>query len=451
MDYKKIAIPEGIKYLGDLEGFELPNGIFNKSVTGCGATTVALKDQYPTILAAPRISLLENKAKQHAELFWVKASDITNNKLSPALIKYLDNIKIPKLLITYDSFHKLKNALGEEFNKYRVVVDEFHRLLKDSSFKSVEITNFIHAIEGCKYITLLSATPIPDKFIEKIDYLKSLDRYIAIWEDMETIALRSIYANNPNTVLYSIIDQYLINGYYPLKDDDDKLLFKSTEAIFFINSTKMICDAINIKKLKPDEVNILIADSDRNRKYLLKKLGSEYKIGKAPMKGEKNKMFTFCTSTAFDGVDFYSDNALQFAFSNASIECTLLDLAVDLQQIAGRQRLTSNPVYNSIIFVYSENKYSFLTEDSISSYIKNRTKQNIRFLDGLNGLDDKLKRAFQKEILSKDYLDDSESLAVYLDKYDNTFKLNEFKLIAEEDALDLIRNYMYNGIPTLSR
>ena len=67
-----INIPSGIKYLSEFKGFELPNGIFNKVLTGCGATTIAIMDKYPTIICSPRKKLIESKVGQHSNIFWFK-------------------------------------------------------------------------------------------------------------------------------------------------------------------------------------------------------------------------------------------------------------------------------------------------------------------------------------------------------------------------------------------
>lgn len=55
-----IEIPKNIKYLGEIRNielpygtfdrFELPNGILNKDVPNCGATTLALEDNHKTII-----------------------------------------------------------------------------------------------------------------------------------------------------------------------------------------------------------------------------------------------------------------------------------------------------------------------------------------------------------------------------------------------------------------
>ena len=76
-----IEIPKNIKYLGEIRNielpygtfdrFELPNGILNKDVPNCGATTLALEDNHKTIICSPRNNLLQNKSEQYPNVLLV--------------------------------------------------------------------------------------------------------------------------------------------------------------------------------------------------------------------------------------------------------------------------------------------------------------------------------------------------------------------------------------------
>lgn len=61
---KRIEVPEIVEFLTDWNGFELSKGILNKGVTGCGATSVAIKDEHKTIICSPRINLIKNKVSR---------------------------------------------------------------------------------------------------------------------------------------------------------------------------------------------------------------------------------------------------------------------------------------------------------------------------------------------------------------------------------------------------
>ena len=70
------------------------------------------------------------------------------------------------------------------------------------------------------------------------------------------------------------------------------------------------------------------------------------------MKDEPNKMFTFCTKTAYIGSDFYSDCASSYVFADPNIKSLALDISLDLPQIVGRQRNRENPFKNNIVIFY---------------------------------------------------------------------------------------------------
>ena len=55
---------------------------------------------------------------------------------------------------------------------------------------------------------------------------------------------------------------------------------------------------------------------------------------------------------SFEGVDFYSTNASTYIFIDGGKEWLSLDVAIDLSQILGRQRLDSNPFRHDATLYY---------------------------------------------------------------------------------------------------
>ena len=70
-------------------------------------------------------------------------------------------------------------------------------------------------------------------------------------------------------------------------------------------------------ELNPEEVNIIVGNSDDNDRQIAR-IGEGFKRGRIPLKGETHKKFTFCTSTAYAGCDFYSTNAATFVISDCN-------------------------------------------------------------------------------------------------------------------------------------
>ena len=186
-----ISIPSGFKYLSEVKDeagnkFQLPNGILNKEITGCGVTTLALEDENRTIICSPRIKLLENKAEQY------KNSLLVIQGVNKEQIKqYLEAETVPKILTTYDSFSKVKKVVGD-LSEWKIVVDEFQCLLNDSSFKADTEMAFLKELQSCPYVTYLSATPILDKYISQIDFFKDKTYFQLNWADKEKVFIRRI-------------------------------------------------------------------------------------------------------------------------------------------------------------------------------------------------------------------------------------------------------------------
>ena len=73
-----------VKQIPELDN-ELPeNCIFNKGKTGCGATTLAIENRVPTLIAVPTVNLIKNKLPEHADLLGVYGG-VTNQEIADYL------------------------------------------------------------------------------------------------------------------------------------------------------------------------------------------------------------------------------------------------------------------------------------------------------------------------------------------------------------------------------
>src|SRR5574344_297142 len=186
-------IVKGNKYLSDLKDennnkifFELPNGILDKQLTGCGGTTLALNDVHPYIICSPRIKLIENKYQQTPNTFL-----FTGDTLESQLKEYIKNNSLPKILTTYDSLGKVLRNI-KDVSKYRILVDEFQCILSDSSFKYITELKFLSLLKMCPYKTFLSATPVMDEFINGINFFKDMPYYKLNWLDAAKVTIKRI-------------------------------------------------------------------------------------------------------------------------------------------------------------------------------------------------------------------------------------------------------------------
>ena len=101
------------------------NCVLNKVVTGCGATSLAIKQPGNTIIAVPFVGLIQNKVAQHGDtLLGIYGAGSKTQEIGN-YISCHDNIKI---MTTYDSLPKVSSSLCEQgINPYcdcHLVVDE---------------------------------------------------------------------------------------------------------------------------------------------------------------------------------------------------------------------------------------------------------------------------------------------------------------------------------------
>ena len=480
MNKQVIIVPKEIRYISDWDNLEegkrlrdqLPQDapyIMNKTITGCGYTEYCINNSFPTILCSPRLVLLENKEDQHKDmenLLYLKNEydtfesfdkDISKDderglldlgkskekteeeiKRAEEYTKYLkkkirDHIELcyfklhksPKFLVTYDSFRRIKEELGDSINNYQVVVDEFQSIFCDSRFKSDTENNFLFNLQGLKRVIYLSATPMIDKYLEMLPEFKNLPYYELDWstEDPGRVIkpyLKTKLISSKKSLVgevNKIIDTYKEGKFEKitrvLEDGSFEEVY-SKEAVIYVNSVKNICDIIRKSELTLENTNVLCSDDIDNEKKVrdaFRKHDSTVTtktkcIGKVPKEGEPHKMFTLCTRTVYLGADFYSTNARSFIFSDANIDCLSVDITLDLPQILGRQRLEENPWKNRAELYYKLNTKE-ITEEDFNKYLEDKKKITNSYLEayqmGTNEVKHALAIKYRRDIKRSNY------------------------------------------------
>ena len=334
-----------------------------------------------------------------------------------------------KIMVTYDSFHIIKDIIKRVdpflFQKFYIVVDEFQSILHDARFKSTTEMGFLNDLEVIKGASALnnkvyfvSATPMMKEYMEMLDEFKFLPYYILDWAtqdptrvikpDLNVYSMKSITSKVRN-----IIDSYKSGNYDSIvvQRNNQSVRIESKEAVFYVNSVNQILNLIKNNELTPDQVNILCADTEENRKKIRTKLGKEFSLGHIPIKGEPNKMFTFCTRTVYLGADFYSKCAKSFIFSDSNSDCLAVDISEDLPQILGRQRDNDNPWKNSADFFYRTTAdYKKMKQEDFDGIIAEKMKNTNNLLNvynsGSESEKETLAEKYKKDAKNSNYKDD---------------------------------------------
>lgn len=332
------------------------NCIFNKVKTGCGATTIALTNDKNYIIAVPTTELVINKCyppkdKNGKDIAW-KRSQIqagvspTNDRLfglygnfnriaKTKLKKFLEQDGVKKIICTYDKVEKLIELINPL--EFKILVDEYHNLLKQYGFRTMVINQIIENFKCFKSHCFLTATPIPELFKPKV--FAEMTEYVADWKTVDKITVYPYPCKSASSTAAKIIRHYKDNGHFVLDGS------RSEEAYFFVNSVREIKEILEEARLTNDDCRIICADDEKNH-YKLE--GFEISSSTAPA-----KRFTFVTCKAFEGVDYYSETAICFIVSDGYNKHTLISIDMDIPQIAGRIRTKSNPFRNKIVHIFN--------------------------------------------------------------------------------------------------
>ena len=444
MKKEVIKIPANIKYLTERDKFieefgkpfELPNGILNKHIPRCVATTVALTDEHKTIICSPRNELLKNKHEQYPDTLLVIGGVDTIE-----IEAYLQTAELPKILVSYDSVYKLIGCIKYK-SDWRVVVDEFQCLLADSSFKSEIELHFLDNSRSFPYVTFLSATPILDKYLEQIDHFKDMNYYQLDWEEKDIVRVYRERTKNPINAALEIV-RYYQNGNYPSVYVNGERIY-SKECVIFLNSVNNIVNIIKQTELNPEEVNIIVGNSDDNDRQIAR-IGEGFKRGRIPLKGETHKKFTFCTSTAYAGCDFYSTNAATFVISDCNRPNTAVDIATELVQIAGRQRLACNPFRQFLTFVYNVNAEE-VEQETFNEHLCRKVNVTLDEIRDNNNAGEALRAKRIKDFRRiPDNVKYQDSYTMY-DEQKGEFVFNRLAYVNEQYCFDVQKFNYQNGV-----
>ena len=490
-----INVPKGIRFISDWKEFKLEETphILDKKIPGCGFTEWCLTNNQPTILCSPRRVLLKNKSKQHSgevyyfqnnfeevleiekdltkidkraiesktETFEEKEAkkkfyqEATKNLLAYVNARESRNLP-PKILVTYDSFHIVKDILKNKLLLYdfQIIVDEFQSLWVDARFKADTEFSFMNHLQNLQKVCFVSATPMMDEYLDMLEEFKYLPYIELDWAALDpgrviTPKLTVRVLKSIPEVTEKIVNEYRSGNYtgkYILDKSGNPVYVESKEAVIFVNSVNNIIKIIKSNNIKPEEVNILIADTDENKKKIKRRLGKKFEIGEVPLKGEPHKMFTLCTRTVYLGADFYSDNARTFIISDANIETLAVDISLDLPQILGRQRLNENPWKNEASFffkpiteknVYDEKLYGDFQEkkkkatiDALNLFLKGNDSEKETLVS-------MCLRGIKANTYKYDYVSVNKKFNPATMEYEAYLVENELVRIAEKRAFDM--------------
>lgn len=390
-EVNEILIPKGSKYISQLPSdilIQFNNCIINKQVCGCGFTNYYLNIDIDCIIAVPNVELITNKASQ-----------LNNNNLlgvfgsigEEEIINFWNdsNLKYKKILCTYNALEKVVNAIDNVDNVFNIklVIDEYQVFITDTIFRKGVLKQTLRISQRFKNKVYISATPI--KRIYLPDELQELPIIRLTWEDFQRTKIRRHTSREYKSELRKLISNRIKN--------------KTIANLYiFCNSITWIMQMITALNLSKDEVKIVCSKSNANNSKATK----GYPICGLDDKDENGyyKPINFITSTAFAGCDCYDENGRIIVVSDSKYCSTMLDISLQIAQIAGRLRCTR---YKEVIH-YCSDELRYDNVINIESFQK-KVEQKLfdsqqiasRDYDSNNNTERKI-RLKQKDILEND-------------------------------------------------
>lgn len=368
---KTIEFKTGTQYLGQQEDFQMPNGLFYKGDTGTGGTYFALTSNEPTIVLAPKKSIIFSKEGRFNNLFSLHSeSGTTIDDIAPFLSSTAAQGLTPKFITTYDSSAKLVaelERLGVNLNQYRLLVDEVQDMVKIASYRPRALRCTIETAKLFNNVTYMTAQPV--KNLEDLKYFKEMNiTQVKLHSDLTNRKLYIANTNRPAVLATDLITDFFKNGRkltYKCRETNED---KTADTLFvFYNSVREHSAIITKLGLDNTQIGSICADTAANREVLPE--------GFAPLRvNDELPPVVLITKTAFSGADFESDNGIIVTVSTIHKPFTVLGLESDLYQISGRIRTKTNPHRGTVLHITDTN---YITEDNIKQYteVYNKIKQ----------------------------------------------------------------------------
>ena len=442
----KIESNDGFLHLEDLPH----NCIFNKVVTGCGGTTVVLKNTEDYVIAVPTTELIINKtgitiagvSKEPYNGIYPFGLFGRFDDALPRLKEYLNSPGTKKIMCTYDKLPRLMEYIKP--SNYRLLIDEYHCLLKAYSYRQKAINGVLENFRQFKSFCFMSATPILPSF--RPNCLAGVKEIQADWGgSLEKLTVELQQTNKPYALVANIINAYKRDGFITSEEG-----IRSYEAFFFINSVTDIVAILKHCNLSNEEARIVCANSDENERKL-----SGYAISNSR---SPNKMFNFITSKSFEGADYHSKTGLCFVVSTQSNPHTQASIDTDIPQIAGRIRTKDNPFRNFMVHIFNTN-YKKLNLDMTYEQMEAKTNSALEKAQKTVEFFNSAKDKDVKENLRANIMQNLNKWYMSYDSINDKFILNDILPKLElynyqvnqriyKDGISVSKGYSDNGIET---
>lgn len=259
------------------------NTILDKTICGCGATTLEIKSDRHSIIIEPNVPVILGKCKVYPNMLGV-----TEEVDTKQIIAYLNdnwNDGHHKIMTTPEGFVKVAKAIRSVnlslHEDFFLLFDECEKVVQDSAFRK-KIILPLDDFFRCKGKAMVSATPV-----EFMDPRFDTFTKIKIVPDYDYKAPISLHPTN--------------NVCHALKQVVEENVEQDQKVFVFCNSPKLIRSYIEQLNIK-DESNIYCSEDSAEKQQELSFVNS---FSALPEDGENSAFnkYNFLTSRFYSAVD----------------------------------------------------------------------------------------------------------------------------------------------------
>ncbi|QFS18901.1 hypothetical protein FHP22_15780 (plasmid) [Acinetobacter indicus] len=392
------------------------NCYVNKQITGCGGTTLVLRNAVNYVVLVPYINLLKSKVADNQDI--VDLIGVYGETDSEEITAYLESGAEPKKIVcTYDSLPKLLRTKGFNPKAFKLLVDEAHTLVNLGSFKAATCEFVLQNYTKFASYVFLTATPTKREYFPEA--LINVPLCTIQWEDVRNVKfnLQNIEQGiGLNNALFGLCYDYLMG-----KIEGNAHIFYNSvsEIASVLNKLKEVVDKETGKNLfDPNDIRVVCSKSGTNQKTFNSRLGTKW-ASIADITDPVRKINLY-TSTAFEGADVLDEEGQTYIIINGVRDATKVDFHVLVPQIVGRIR---NTKYNEHINLLVANlpEAASCTKDEWMSTVTKRIQNSRDVLHDIR--ESKMSEASKAQLIK----------AAEEDKY--TFKNEQGELYVSDVAL----------------
>ena len=333
--HSKQKLPNLIKDFPD-------NCYVDKRITGCGGTTLVLRNAVNYVVLVPYINLLKSKIADNQDK--VDLIGVYGGTEPEEITAYLESGVDPKKIVcTFDSLPKLMKVKGFNPKNFKLLVDEAHTLVNLGSFKAATCEFVLQNYNKFGSYVFLTATPTKRDYFPEV--LEHLPLCTIEWEEVRQVKFnlqnieRGVGLNN---ALFGLCYDYLMG-----KVEGNAHIFYNSvvEISSVLNKLKSMVDKETGKCLfNPDDIRVVCSKAKENQKTFNSKIGTQW--ARISDITDPVKKINFYTSTAFEGADVLDEEGQTYIIINGARDASKVDFHVLIPQIVGRIR---NTKYNEHI------------------------------------------------------------------------------------------------------